>query len=279
MLIVTRTAAAIAAAASVGALASRAGAAPAAADLQLDIGASTTVTQNPPVTPNGGTVRVTSLDFRVDVNVALVTLSPVRATIRVTLDDRLRWAASDVPDPTEGCTSTPTTASCETPELRSVAGQSIFGWNWPVTAPGPGSYAYRAEIAQASDTDPEPGNNASAILILVSPAAPSPSPTPRPAAPARAGAVTLVPRRPRAGVAVTARVAVTAGGRPIRPSGVACAGSIGTTKLRGVRRAATGRASCTFRTPRSAAGKTLRGSVAFRARGQRFQKRFAVKLR
>lgn len=253
-----------------------AGAAPAAADLQLDIGASTNVTQSPPVTPNGGSVTVTSVDFRVDVNIALVSLSPGRATVRLTLDDRLRWG-NDAPDPTESCTSTPTTAVCQTPELRPVAGQSIFGWNWPVTAPGPGSYSYRAEIAQASDTDPELGNNASAITIVVSPAPPPPAPPPTPAEPA-AGPARVTPASPKAGSAVSASVRVTAGGAAIRPTAVACAGAIGTTRLRGTPRAASGSATCMYRPPRSAKGKTLRGSVSFTARGERFTKRFSARL-
>jgi hypothetical protein len=73
-------------------------------------------------------------------------------------------------------------------------------------------------------------------------------------------------------------VPVSAGGSPIRPAAVACAGSIGGTKLKGSPKAASGTASCTFRPPRAAKGKTLRGSVSFTARGTRFTKRFSAKL-
>jgi hypothetical protein len=269
----TAALAALCAAAAISVGIGAAGAAPAAADLQLDIGASTNVTQNPPVTPNGGSVTVTAVNFRVDVGVSLVTLTPARATVRLTLDDRLRWGANDAPDPSEGCTSTPTTALCETPELQSSGGQSAFGWNWPVSAPGAGSYSYRAEIAQASDTDPVSGNNASAITIVVTPATPPPQPTA-----VAAGRPKVSPAKPKAGSVVSASVRVTAGGAAVRPTRVACAGSIGTAKVAGSARAAAGLARCTYRTPRSAKGKTLRGAVSLTARGTRFTRRFSAKL-
>ncbi|HUF75777.1 MAG TPA: hypothetical protein VMM35_05830, partial [Longimicrobiales bacterium] len=40
-----------------------------------------------------------------------------------------------------------------------------------------------------------------------------------------ASAAKLTPAKPKAGSAVTATVRVTAGGAPIRPTGIACAGS------------------------------------------------------
>jgi subtilisin family serine protease len=98
-------------------------------------------------------------------------------------------------------------------------------------------------------------------------------------APALAGAARVAPARPKAGAAVTATVKVAVGGAPVRPAKVVCAGAIGKAKLKGRPRPAAGSATCTYRTPRTAKGKKLTGSVSFTARGKRFTKRFAVKLR
>jgi hypothetical protein len=74
-------------------------------------------------------------------------------------------------------------------------------------------------------------------------------------------------------------VRVTAGGAPVRPTKVACTGSIGKAKLKGKPRAAAGSAKCGYKTPRAAKGKRLKGSVSFTARGKRFTKRFSIRLR
>ena len=100
-----------------------------------------------------------------------------------------------------------------------------------------------------------------------------------PVAPAVAGAAKVTPAKPRAGAAVTVTVRVTAGGAPVRPAKVACAGSIGKAKVKGKPRAAAGSAKCVYKTPRAAKGNTLKGSVSFTARGKRFTKRFSIKLR
>ena len=68
------------------------------------------------------------------------------------------------------------------------------------------------------------------------------------------------------------------GGSPVRPTGIMCAGSIGKVKVKGGARAASGVASCLFRTPKAAKGKALTGSVSFRAGGSTFTKRFATML-
>jgi thermitase len=100
-----------------------------------------------------------------------------------------------------------------------------------------------------------------------------------PRAPAVASAARLTPRKPRAGRKVVATVAVVADVDPVRPSGVACAGLIGKAKVKGKPGRASGLAKCTFKTPRAAKGKRLKGSVSFTAREKRFTKRFSVKLR
>jgi hypothetical protein len=83
----------------------------------------------------------------------------------------------------------------------------------------------------------------------------------------------------KAGSIVTASVRIVLGGAPVRPTRVACAGTIGGVKVRGVPKATRGKASCTYRTTTEAKGKTLRGAVAFTARGDRYVRHFAARLR
>jgi hypothetical protein len=94
-----------------------------------------------------------------------------------------------------------------------------------------------------------------------------------------AGAARLTPTPIRAGSIVTASVRIVLDGTPVRPTRVTCAGAIDGTKVRGAPKATRGKAACIYRTPRTAKGKTLRGSVAFTARGERYVRRFAAKLR
>lgn len=142
-----------------------------------------------------------------------------------------------------------------------------------------GTYTFRASIVEASDTDPNPANNASAITIVVNESvAPPPPPPPAPVV-VSASTVRLSAAKPKAGSPVTASVRVTAGGAPIRPSKVACGGTVAGAKLAGKPRAAVGRAMCTYRPPKTAKGKRLRGAISFTARGKRFTKRFSATLR
>lgn len=87
------------------------------------------------------------------------------------------------------------------------------------------------------------------------------------------------PKPIRAGSIVTASVRIVLGGTPVRPIGVTCAGTIGGAKVRGVPKATRGKASCTYRTTTAAKGRTLRGAVSFTARGERYVRRFAARLR
>jgi hypothetical protein len=87
------------------------------------------------------------------------------------------------------------------------------------------------------------------------------------------------PKPIRAGSIVTASVRIVLGGSPVRPLRVTCAGTIGDGKVRGVPKATRGKASCIYRTTTAAMGLTLRGAVSFTARGERYVRRFAVRLR
>jgi hypothetical protein len=87
------------------------------------------------------------------------------------------------------------------------------------------------------------------------------------------------PKPIQAGSIVTASVRVVLDGRQVRPIRVACAGTIGGARVRGVPRATRGKAACIYRTTTAATGLTLRGAVSFTARGERYVRRFAVRLR
>jgi len=89
----------------------------------------------------------------------------------------------------------------------------------------------------------------------------------------------LAPVPVEAGSIVTASVQIVLGGKRVRPTAVTCAATVGGKKVRGVPKATRGRASCTYRTSIDARGETLRGAVAFTARGERYVRRFAARLR
>jgi hypothetical protein len=264
-----------AALAAVALLTATAGAAPAAVDLHLDVMIGRSATTAATV-PNGSTQTVTSLRFGAGIDLSLVTTQSASAKVRLTLPDGLAWG-TDMPDPTEGCTSTASTGECESPVLEPIGGRNAVGWGWDVVAARTGSYVLRAEIVQASEPDPEPSNNTASVTVVVTDA-PAPPPPPG-AGGARVGTATLSPARPKAGSTVVASVRMTAGGNPTRPEGVTCAASAGAAKLKGVGRAGNGAATCTFRTPKSAKGKQLRGAVSFTAVGGKYTRRFSVRLR
>jgi hypothetical protein len=87
------------------------------------------------------------------------------------------------------------------------------------------------------------------------------------------------PKPITAGSIVTASVRIVLGGTPARPMRVTCAGTIGGATVSGVPKATRGKASCTYRTTTAAQGLTFRGAVSFTARGERYVRRFAVRLR
>lgn len=257
-----------------------AGAAPLAIDIQLDIGAANQRGPNPTIVANGATVTVTRLSFIAGTGVELITPLPASARVRFELAPGLRFGANP-PSPTEGCTATGLVAECQSPELQPIVGRTGWGWEWDVIAEREGSYVLRSEIVSASDSDPDPSNNSASITVVVTQTQPQPAPqpSPQPSPSVATSGVRLSPPMPRAGSAVSASVRVTAGGAPVRPTQIVCTGSIGGRKLQGSGRAAAGIAACTYRPPRSAKGKQLRGSVRFTARGQRLTKRFSARLR
>ena len=265
---------AFAAALAIVCLTSSAGAAPAASDIALNVGADQSNTRP----------TITSRNFYVFLDISLVSPVASSATARVELGGGLRWGA-DAPDPTEKCTSTPTTGECSAGDLQPISGGNSAGWFWDVVAPGNGTYTFKGEITTTLDTDPDLSNNTSQITIVVNESTGGSGGGGSGggsggggSVAATASAVTLLPARPKAGSTVVASVRVTKGGSPVRPSGIACAASIGGSKVKGGARAASGVASCLFKTPKSAKGKAMSGSLSFRAAGRAFTKRFSTRL-
>jgi len=277
--------AALATIASVACAVGAAGASPSAVDAAVNVGAAVTNTR-PSLAPNGSTVTVAKRSFYVFLDVSLIAPVAAKGTVRAELGSGLAWGA-DGPDPTEHCVATATTGTCEIGDLQPIAGQSSSGWFWDVVAPQNGTYTLRAELTAVSDTDSDLSNNVSAITIVVNESTSGGGEASGGGgsggggggtAAAKAGAVKLSPLRPRAGSTVVAAVRVARGGSPLRPSGIGCAASIGAAKVKGAPRSASGVASCLFRTPKSAKGKVLAGTVSFSAGGTAFAKRFVAKL-
>lgn len=254
---------------------STAGATPSAIDMAVNIGAAAT-NSRPALMPSGSTVTVTKRNFYVFLDVSLIAPVAAKGTVRVELGTGLVWGA-DGPDPTEQCVATTTTAECQTGDLQPIAGRSSAGWFWDVTAAQNGSYSFRAAMISSSDTDSNQADDTSSITIVVDQAAEGGGGGGGSAS-ASASAVKLSPSKPKAGSAVVASVRVAKGGTPVRPTGVACSASIGRTKVRGSSKARSGVASCLFKSPKSAKGRTLRGSVSFRAGGTAFTRRFSTRL-
>jgi hypothetical protein len=218
--------------------------------------------------PEGRAAPPFKLGFAIDAAGGVIQ----RVTMSVSLPAGLSWGA-DGPDPAEGCQGT-APAVCTQDLTVGGAGTVGGGWLWDVVADRPGQYEVTASVTP-TEPDPNPSNNSHTLRFEV--VAP---PTIAPPAITRtvAGAVKLSPPRPRAGSVVTATVRVSRDGAPVRSTRVSCTGAIGAGKVKGTARAASGTASCSYRTARSAKGRTLRGSVAFTAGGQRFSTRFSAKL-
>ena len=198
----------------------------------------------------------------------------ISITMRTALPAGLRFG-SDAPGSTDGCTGTDP-VMCTVSMQPNPAGTIGFSWRWDVVAERVGSYEITATV-EAAKPDPDLSNNSDTFTFAVV-ASPPPPPRPPPPAALVASAVRLSPGKPKAGSAVSATVRVTAGGAPVRPSGIACTAKIGSAKLQGAAKAASGTATCVYRPPRNAKSKTLRGAISFTARGTKFSRRFSAKL-
>jgi hypothetical protein len=220
------------------------------------------------IVPKGQTLIVKSLRFKAGIAVESIgpdVVQTVRA--RFHLPEGLRWG-TDLPDPSEGCTSTATTADCLSPIALDVndLNSRATGWAWDVIADGPGDYALSGEVVESSASDPDLSDNSAAVTAQVT-------------QPVSIGGVKLSPAKPKAGSVVTARIAVTAGGDAITPTAVLCAGKAGGKAVRSAAGFSAGRATCKFRPASNAKGTVLRGSVTVAAGGVRATRTFAVRLR
>lgn len=245
---------------------------PAAADVSIDVRLGA-------VGPGGigRSTETTTSRSNFIIVVVIDTLSPVAQAVTATIDlpEGLRWG-NDLPDPSEGCTGTDP-AVCTGRVERAESGIFDEGWFWDVLADRSGVYEITASV-QPTEADPNPANNRTTLRLEVAlPTVGGSAPGTGTAA-VTASAARVTTTNPRAGSVVAASVRVSTGGAAVRPTRVACTGSIAGTRLTGAPAAAAGRATCTYRTPRGARGKVLRGSISFTARGQRFTKRFATRL-
>jgi hypothetical protein len=213
--------------------------------------------------------RRAGLRFEIVVVVETAGRSEQLVTVGIGLPPGLSWGPNG-PDPSEGCTGT-APAACTRRLQSEGVGTVVTGWSWDVVAARPGTYEISVSVVP-TEPDPDLSNNRDAWRFDVV----APSEEPRAVA---AGAVELSPRTPRAGALVTATVRVRAGGALIRPTRVRCTGSVGSARVRGVGRAGRGFARCSYRPAVSAIGKTLRGAVFFKARGQTLVRRFSTRLR
>ena len=194
-------------------------------------------------------------------------------TLRTELPAGLRWG-DDGPDPSERCTGTAPAVCLQELQL-GPSGTLGAGWVWDVIADRPGSYDVTASV-QSERLDPSTSNNTQTVRFEI---ASSSGGGGGGSVSVSAGRVKLTPAKPKAGSVVVATASVTADGDPVKPSKVACTGTLGGKKISGRSAAATGKASCRYATPKSAKGKSLAGSMAITANGKTITKRFSVRLR
>jgi len=198
-------------------------------------------------------------------------IQPVRLTIQ--LPTGLAWATGLGPTAAEGCTGTSPVVCSK--QLGGEVGEATAGWAWHVVAAGAGIYEIAASLA-TTEGDPNTANNTSAFRVTVAPPSAAPSPPATPAV--RAGSPRVAPARPKAGSNITVRVPVRVGSQLVRPIGVRCTAVIGRLRLTGTARATAGTATCVYRTPSTARGKTVRGALSFRAAGVSIKRTFTIRL-
>lgn len=263
----------VAAAVALGTASASAG--PTAASLQIEIlvGLPPATTQ-PPSIPNGGSVTVGALNFVAGYLVRNRGPDPATVKVRIELPAGLHWG-NDAPDPSEGCTVGETSV-CSVP-LGTQGNFALSAWGWDVVADTTGSYTLNVQVIESSTSDPDTSDNASSVTVVVTQPAGGSGGGSGSAAVA-ASAVKVSPTKPKAGSTVVASVRVTRGGSPVKPTRIACAATIGKTRIKGGAKSSSGIASCLFKTPKTGKGKRMVGSVSFRAGGQSFAKRFAARL-
>jgi hypothetical protein len=240
-----------------------AAAAPTAANLTLLLGAEERPRGLPPPIASGSTVRLETFTFVLGANIGNAGPDATAVRLRIQLPQGLRWGF-DQPDPTESCTSTPTSAECVPPQPLTPGDA---GWRWDVEAANPGTYTVTAQTEPLSTSDPNHSDNTATLTLVVAPR--------RTASPA-----TIAPTRPRAGGLVSASTRVTYGGRAVTPTVVRCTGRAGAARIVGTAAPPrSGAAVCRYRTRRTQRGQTLRGTILLTVEGAPITRRFSVRLR
>ena len=217
----------VAAAVALGA--ASASAAPTAANLQIAIlvGPPPVGTQ-PPSYPNGASVTIGGLNFVAGLLVRNTGPDPATVKAQIELPAGLHWG-TDGPDPSEACTVGETSV-CSI-DLGTQGNFAFAGWGWDVVADAVGSYTLKVQVIESSTSDPDTSDNASSVTVVVTQPA-EPEPPPEPPAAVVASAVKVSPAKPKAGSTVVASVRVTRGGSALKPTGIACAATIGKTKIK-----------------------------------------------
>jgi hypothetical protein len=164
--------------------------------------------------------------------------------------------------------------------LDQTAGGTYALWSWRVISAEPGDYVITAS-ATSPEADPDLSNNSQTFRFQVAPPTSGGGGGGGGGSSVTASRAKLSPAQPKAGKSVVATVRVTrgGGGSAVRPSRVTCAAKAGATTLRGKAKAASGSASCTFKTPASAQGKSLHGTVTVSALGSTIRRTFSARLR
>lgn len=214
--------------------------------------------------PPGVVTSPFTLHFGVTTDGGLQTI-----TLRFSLPSGLRFLPTPA-SATEGCSLGPPVVCVVKLTPNGVGTLEAQRW-WFVSADALGFYVVTGTV-DGERPDPNPANNTFTYRLEVRAVDSGDS------ASVSVSSVKLTPAKPKAGSAVVATALVTAGGEAIKPSKVACTGTLAGRKLTGKGTAATGKASCRYATPKSAKGKRLAGSMAITAKGKTVTKRFAAKL-
>jgi hypothetical protein len=201
---------------------------------------------------------------------------PQTVTLRVSLPAGLRFG-SNSPSAADSCQLGPPVV-CRLSPRTNEAGSLEWRAVWGLVADAPGFYEITASV-EGDRPDPDTSNNSRTQRFEVrSSGGGGGGGGGGGSATVAVSAVKLTPAKPKAGSVVVASASVTADGSPVKPSKVACSGTLAGKKLTGKGAAASGKAICRYPTPKSAKGKTLAGSLAITAQGKTITKRFAAKL-
>lgn len=147
---------------------------------------------------------------------------------------------------------------------------NTLGFNFEIV-----SLVFRADL-QAAIADVAPDTTTPFTYELTGIAPPAPPAAPR----LTASKPTGVPARPRAGrrFSVSAGVTRQDTGAAVTSGNVACNVRVGAARVRAAGRFSGGRARCTMTVPRTAKGKTLRGTITIRSAGATVTRAFSFRV-